>query len=132
MDFNLPMPYDKDLTEEEKTAIDEYVDKTYEEFKDNGKQLTRLAAQASSAISAGKAKAEKLANQGPLKNLWGNITGKNRKLRGEIDRDFAVSLEIRFRRVLIKCSRLNGSITVLESVTTVLLLKDIIIPQSFK
>ena len=33
MDFNLPMPYDKDLTEEEKTAIDEYVDKTYEEFK---------------------------------------------------------------------------------------------------
>ena len=91
MDFNLPMPYDKDLTEEEKTAIDEYVDKTYEEFKDNGKQLTRLAAQASSAISAGKAKAEKLANQGPLKNLLGNITGKNRKLRGEIDRDFAVS-----------------------------------------
>ena len=91
MDFNLPMPYDKDLTEEEKTAIDEYVDKTYEEFKDNGKQLTRLAAQASSAISAGKAKAEKLANQGFLKNLWGNITEKNRKLRGEIDRDFAVS-----------------------------------------
>lgn len=91
MDFNLPMPYDKDLTEEEKTAIDEYVDKTYEEFKDNGKQLTRLAAQASSAISAGKAKAEKLANQGFLKNLVGDITGKNRKLRGEIDRDFAVS-----------------------------------------
>ena len=91
MDFNLPMPYDKDLTEEEKTAIDEYVDKTYEEFKDNGKQLTRLAAQASSAISAGKAKAEKLANQGFFKNLVGNITGKNRKLRGEIDRDFAVS-----------------------------------------
>ncbi|MEI0539865.1 hypothetical protein [Brachyspira pulli] len=91
MDFNLPMPYDKDLTEEEKTAIDEYVDKTYEEFKDNGKQLTKLAAQASSAISAGKAKAEKLANQGFLKNLVGDITGKNRKLRGEIDRDFAVS-----------------------------------------
>ncbi|WP_241033576.1 tetratricopeptide repeat protein [Brachyspira hampsonii] len=91
MDFNLPMPYDKDLTEEEKTAIDKYVDKVYEEFKDNGKQLTRLAAQASSAISAGKAKAEKLANQGFLKNLWGNITGKNRKLRGEIDRDFAIS-----------------------------------------
>ncbi|MBW5381375.1 hypothetical protein, partial [Brachyspira hampsonii] len=83
--------YDKDLTEEEKTAIDKYVDKVYEEFKDNGKQLTRLAAQASSAISAGKAKAEKLANQGFLKNLWGNITGKNRKLRGEIDRDFAIS-----------------------------------------
>ena len=91
MDFNLPMPYDKDLKKEKKTAIDEYVDKTYEEFKDNGKQLTRLAAQASSAISAGKAKAEKLANQGFLKNLVGDITGKNRKLRGEIDRDFAVS-----------------------------------------
>lgn len=99
MDFNLPMPYDKDLTEEEKTAIDEYVDKTYEEFKDNGKQLTRLAAQASSAISAGKAKAEKLANQGTLKNLWGNITGKNRKLRGEIDRDFAVSQQASIKMI---------------------------------
>ncbi|OEJ15301.1 hypothetical protein BFL38_13440 [Brachyspira hampsonii] len=70
MDFNFTMPYDNDLTEEEKTAIDEYVDKVYEEFKDNGKQLTRLAAQASSAISEGKAKAEKLANQVFLKNLW--------------------------------------------------------------
>ena len=99
MDFNLPMPYDKDLTEEEKTAIDEYVDKTYEEFKDNGKQLTRLAAQASSAISAGKAKAEKLANQGFLKNLVGDITGKNRKLRGEIDRDFAVSQQASIKMI---------------------------------
>ncbi|MBW5409401.1 tetratricopeptide repeat protein [Brachyspira hampsonii] len=99
MDFNLPMPYDKDLTEEEKTAIDEYVDKVYEEFKDNGKQLTRLAAQASSAISAGKAKAEKLANQGFLKNLWGNVTGKNRKLRGEIDRDFAVSQQASIKMI---------------------------------
>ena len=98
MDFNLPMPYDKDLTEE-KTAIDEYVDKTYEEFKDNGKQLTRLAAQASSAISAGKAKAEKLANQGFLKNLVGDITGKNRKLRGEIDRDFAVSQQASIKMI---------------------------------
>lgn len=99
MDFNLPMPYEKDLTEEENTAIDEYIDRTYEEFKDNGKQLTRLAAQASSAISAGKAKAEKLASQGFLKNILGNITGKNRKLRGEIDRDFAVSQQASIKMI---------------------------------
>lgn len=99
MDFNLPMPYEKDLTEEENTAIDEYIDRTYEEFKDNGKQLTRLAAQASSAISAGKAKAEKLASQGFLKNILENITGKNRKLRGGIDRDFAVSQQASIKMI---------------------------------
>lgn len=91
MDFNLTIPFEDDLTSEEKTAIDEYIDKTYEEHKNNSKELTKLAMQASASISAGKARAEKLANQGFLKNLWGGITGKNRQIRGEIDRDFAVS-----------------------------------------
>lgn len=91
MDFNLTIPFEDDLTTEEKTAIDEYIDRTYEEHKNNSKELTKLAKQASASISAGKARAEKLANQGWLKNAWGNITGKNRKLRGEIDRDFAIS-----------------------------------------
>ncbi len=32
--------------------------------------------QASAAVAAGKARAAELANQGFLKNLWGNATGK--------------------------------------------------------
>ena len=100
MDFNLTIPFEDDLTSEEKTAIDEYIDKTYEEHKNNSKELTKLAMQASASISAGKAKAEKLANQGWLKNAWGNITGKNRKLRGEIDRDFAMSQQASIKMIV--------------------------------
>lgn len=99
MDFNLTIPFEDDLTSEEKTAIDEYIDKTYEEHKNNSKELTKLAMQASASISAGKARAEKLANQGWLKNAWGNITGKNRKLRGEIDRDFAISQQASIKMI---------------------------------
>lgn len=99
MDFNLTMPFENDLTNEEKTAIDEYIERTYEEHKNNSKELTKLAMQASASVSAGKARAEKLANQGFLKNLWGNVTGKNRKIRGEIDRDFAVSQQASIKMI---------------------------------
>ena len=90
MNFNLPIPFENDLTNEEKIAIDEYIERTYEEYKNNSKELTKLAMQASASISAGKARAEQLAKQGWLKNALGNISGKNRKIRGEIDRDFAI------------------------------------------
>ena len=99
MDSKLTMPFENDLTNEEITSIDEYVERTYEEHKNNHKELTRLGMQASAAVAAGKARAAELANQGFIKNLLGNITGKNRKLRGEIDRDFAISQEASIKMI---------------------------------
>lgn len=99
MDSKLTMPFENELTNEEITSIDEYVERTYEEHKNNHKELTRLGMQASAAVAAGKARAAKLANQGFFKNLLGNITGKNRKLRGEIDRDFAISQEASIKMI---------------------------------
>ena len=87
MDSKLTMPFENELTNEEITSIDEYVERTYEEHKNNHKELTRLGMQASAAVAAGKARAAELANQNFLKNLLGNITGKNRKLRGEYKND---------------------------------------------
>lgn len=99
MDSKLTMPFENELTNEEITSIDEYVERTYEEHKNNHKELTRLGMQASAAVAAGKARAAELANQSFLKNLLGNITGKNRKLRGEIDRDFAISQEASIKMI---------------------------------
>ena len=93
------MPFENELTNEEITSIDEYVERTYEEHKNNHKELTRLGMQASAAVATGKARAAELANQGFFKNLLGNITGKNRKLRGEIDRDFAISQEASIKMI---------------------------------
>ena len=99
MDSKLTMPFENELTNEEITSIDEYVERTYEEHKNNHKELTRLGMQASAAVAAGKARAAELANQGFIKNLLGNITGKNRELRGEIDRDFAISQEASIKMI---------------------------------
>lgn len=99
MDSKLTMPFENELTNEEITSIDEYIERTYEEHKNNHKELTRLGMQASAAVAAGKARAAELANQGFIKNLLGNITGKNRKLRGEIDRDFAISQEASIKMI---------------------------------
>lgn len=99
MDSKLTMPFENELTNEEITSIDEYVERTYEEHKNNHKELTRLGMQASAAVAAGKARAAELANQSFLKNLLGNFTGKNRELRGEIDRDFAISQEASIKMI---------------------------------
>ena len=89
MDF--PLPYEKDLLDEEKEDIDNFIDSLYEQYKNNSNELTQLAMQASFAVNAGKNRANELCRQGFCKNLLCNITGKNRKIRGEIDRNFAAS-----------------------------------------
>lgn len=100
MDFNLPIPFENDLTTEEKTSIDEYIDRTYEEHKNNSKELTKLAMQASSRIHAAQARADNLANKGFVKNAIDTVSGKNRKLRGEIDRDFAISQQASIKMIV--------------------------------
>ena len=99
MDSKLTIPFENELTNEEITSIDEYVEKTYEEHKNNHKELTRLGMQASAAVAAGKARAAKLANQGWLENKWKNFTGENKNLQGEIDRDFAISQEASIKMI---------------------------------
>lgn len=86
-----PLPYENDLSNEEKQDIDSFIDSVYEQCKDDSKEITQLAMEASFGINAGKNRARELCRQGFFKNLLCNVTGKNRKIRGEIDRDFAVS-----------------------------------------
>lgn len=86
-----PLPYENDLSNEEKQDIDNFIDSVYEQCKDDSKEITQLAMEASFGINAGKNRARELCRQGFFKNLLCNVTGKNRKIRGEIDRDFAVS-----------------------------------------
>ena len=74
-----------------KTIYQIFIDSVYEQCKDDSKEITQLAMEASFGINAGKNRARELCRQGFFKNLLCNVTGKNRKIRGEIDRDFAVS-----------------------------------------
>ena len=74
--MDLTIPFENDLTNEENTAIDEYIERTYEEHKNNGKELTKLAMQASCAVSSAKAREEKLKNNGFFRNAIDSVNGK--------------------------------------------------------
>lgn len=91
MEFNLILPYENEIDSSDKTEIDRYIESTIELHKNNANKLTELTLEAASCLAAGEARAKQLASQGFFKNLWGAITGKNRKIRGEIDYNFVVA-----------------------------------------
>ncbi|TXJ56938.1 hypothetical protein EPJ67_06055 [Brachyspira aalborgi] len=70
MDSKLTIPFENELTNEEITSIDEYVERTYEEHKNNHKELTRLGMQASAAVAAGKQEPQNWQIKAFLKIYW--------------------------------------------------------------
>ncbi|WP_300711762.1 hypothetical protein [uncultured Brachyspira sp.] len=88
MDFAIP--YENEIDEKDKTIIQEYIINNAEEYKKNSTKLTELIIEAVSSLSAGKSRTEFLAKQGFLGNIFNSITGQNRKIRGEIDYNYAI------------------------------------------
>ncbi|WP_300703710.1 hypothetical protein [uncultured Brachyspira sp.] len=84
------IPYENEIDEKDKTIIQEYIINNAEEYKKNSTKLTELIIEAVSSLSAGKSRTEFLAKQGFLGNIFNSITGQNRKIRGEIDYNYAI------------------------------------------
>lgn len=101
MEFNLILPYENEIEASDKTEIDRYIESTIELHKNNANKLTELTLEAASCLAAGEARAKQLSSQGFFKNLWGAITGKNRKIRGEIDYNFAVAQKASQRMIQV-------------------------------
>ena len=91
MEFNLILPYENEIEDCDKTEIDRYIESTIELHKNNANKLTELTLEAASCLAARDARAKQLLSQGFFKNLLSAITGKNRKIRGEIDYNFVVA-----------------------------------------
>ncbi|WP_300370634.1 hypothetical protein [Brachyspira sp.] len=88
MDFVIP--YENEIDEKDKTIIQEYILNNVEEYKKNSTKLTELTIEAVSSLSAGKSRTEFLSKQGFFDNIFNSITGQNRKIRGEIDYNYAI------------------------------------------
>ncbi|MDO6995011.1 hypothetical protein Q5M87_13440 [Brachyspira innocens] len=101
MEFNLILPYENEIEASDKTEIDRYIESTIKLHKNNANKLTELTLEAASCLAAGEARAKQLSSQGFFKNLWGAITGKNRKIRGEIDYNFAVAQKASQRMIQV-------------------------------
>ncbi|MCZ9960377.1 hypothetical protein OFQ54_00790 [Brachyspira hyodysenteriae] len=88
MDFTIP--YENEIDEKDKTIIQEYILNNIKDYENNSTKLTELIIEAVSSLSAGKSRTEYLAKQGFWQNIFNSITGQNRKIRGEIDYNYAI------------------------------------------
>ncbi len=89
MKYELMCVDDSLLLSEEKTEIDRQIDSIIERHKGNRYQINRLVFESTAALTASENLVEQKASQGMLKRFWNNITGKNRRLQADIDRNLA-------------------------------------------
>lgn len=90
MNFNLTVPYDNEIKIEDKNIIREFIINNINEYENNSSKLTELIIEAVASLSAGKSRTDFIAEQGFFKNLLYSITGQNKKIRGEIDYNYAI------------------------------------------
>ena len=90
MNFNLTAPYDNEIKIEDKNIIREFIINNINKYENNSSKLTELIIEAVASLSAGKSRTDFIAEQGFFKNLLYSITGQNKKIRGEIDYNYAI------------------------------------------
>lgn len=110
------VPYEDELTIEEKTSIDKFIDYIINSYKNNAEELTQLAMQASTAINANESRIEALKRQNFFQRLFANISGKNRKIRGEIDRDFVAAQYASLKMIVLLSEQNKLTIDLLISI----------------
>jgi len=89
MKYELKCVDDSVLSVEEKTEINQEIDRIIERHKNNRYQINRLTFESTAALTASENLIEKKASQGFLRRFWNNLTGKNNRIQAEIDRNIA-------------------------------------------
>ena len=107
--MDLTIPYENDINEKDKSIIQEYILNNIKEYEKNSTKLTELTIEAVSSLSAGKSRTEFLAKQGFLSNMFNSITGQNRKIRGEVDYNYAIVKNASIK--MIECLAKQNKIT---------------------
>ncbi|HFJ9404230.1 TPA: hypothetical protein ACGW3F_003334 [Bacillus paranthracis] len=102
--LNLETSYD--ITDEEKQILDEKIDQTLSLHIENSAQMNRLVMDSVTALTTSKARSEVLANQGFFQRFLGGITGKNNKMRSQIDIDLSKA-QYASQQLIQKLSELN-------------------------
>ena len=102
--LNLETSYD--ITLEEKQTLDEKIEKTISIHKENNAFINRLVMDSVTALTTSKARSEVLANQGFFQRFLGGITGKNNKIRSQIDNDLSKA-QYASQQLIQKLSELN-------------------------
>jgi len=91
MALELEIKDHQEITQNERKEIDEFIEYAIDVHKGNSSQINRLVMDSVTALTISEARSEELAGQGFGKKLWNGITGKNQKIRADIDRNLAKS-----------------------------------------
>lgn len=76
------------ITEAEIAELDQVIENAIFIHKNNAAMITKLTFDSVTALTAGEARARELAEQGFFKRFKNKLTGKNRKIRAQIDADY--------------------------------------------
>ena len=95
------------LTDVNEVEVNEVINQIVEKSKGNMEEICELTLECTSLLSSADSKANALSNQGILKRLVGNVTGKNRKLQSAITENNMNALyaaqEV-INRVMLECT----------------------------
>ena len=110
MQLQLPYyDYDLKVPESDKVAIDKLVTASLSEFKGQKAELEELTLACVSNISNSSSISSELVEQGPIKRFFGNVTGKNRKLRDTLYRNTA-NIQYAQQQILVKLIEQNATV----------------------
>lgn len=89
LDLQLKINEKEQLQETSLIEINTFVEEVIEKHKTNATAINTLVLDSVAALSIAEARSDELASQGKVKKMWNGLTGKNQKIRGEIDWNLA-------------------------------------------
>ena len=91
MTLDLEIKGTQEITQSDRKDIDEFIEYAIDLHKGNSSQINKLVIDSVTALTISEARSSELADQKFFKRRWNGITGKNQKIRADIDINFAKS-----------------------------------------
>lgn len=89
MELVLEIKNSNEITLEDKAEIDHFIENAIEVHKENKATINKFVMDSVTALTVSKSRSKELESQGFVKKLWNGFTGKNQKIRADIDRNLA-------------------------------------------
>jgi len=91
MTLEIQLRTTEELSVTEKREIDQIIEQTISLHRNNRAEINKLTMESVTCLALSESRAGVLASQGFFKRGWNNFTGKNQKIRADLDRNIAKS-----------------------------------------
>lgn len=104
--MQLAVMNENQIAEADRAEINTQIDNIVERHKNNRYEINKLVFESVAALTESENYSNELSSQGAIKRFWGGITGKNAKLRNQIDNSLAAA-QYASQRTLQKLAEQN-------------------------